>query len=164
MHYFTVRNIIKMAIAIAIIAYSQVSHGDRYVTLGGIAEHIGSDGYYDSEGFHNYNERGNNVAGVEFVSEETQLGLGHMEFDNSYYNKGSLSYVSKYWKLNEHVRVGVLGGVVQGYKDWQVSKHVRLGNELHAMVAPVVKVENENWFAQAAAFGNAVVITLGAKF
>jgi hypothetical protein len=164
MKYTTAMKSIKAALVIAVLFFTQASYADRYMTIGGIAEHIGSDGYRDFVGYRDYNERANNISGIEIVNEETQTGIGYMRFVNSYYNKGSLIYISNYWELNEHVKVGVFTGVVQGYKDWQLKKLAPLGNELHFMVAPIVKFETDNLFTQVAAYGNAIVVTFGAKF
>tara|TARA_B110000902_G_scaffold78758_1_gene93726 strand:- start:117 stop:611 length:495 start_codon:yes stop_codon:yes gene_type:complete len=141
----------------------QNASADSYVTIGGLVSHVGSDGYTDQKGFHTYNERNNNILGIEVVNEETQVGLGSLWFSNSYGNEGGLLYASKYWKLNDNVKVGALGGVVYGYKDWQINDRLRIGNELHVMVAPTAKVQYENLFTQISAYGNAVVVTIGIK-
>ena len=87
-----------------------------------------------------------------------------MSFSNSYGNEGGLLYASKYWEMNDNVKVGVLGGVVYGYEDWQINDNLKVGNKMHIMVAPTLKVESEDVYSQVSMYGNAVVLTLGFKF
>jgi len=144
---------------------AQSASADNYVTVGGIVDHIGSEGYTDQGVFHSYNERQNNIVGLEVVNEDTQVGLGVMSFSNSYGNEGGLLYASKYWELNESVKVGVLGGVVYGYEDWQINDNLKVGNKMHIMVAPTIKVESaKNVYVQGSLYGNAAVLTVGFKF
>lgn len=143
----------------------QNASADSYVTVGGVVNHIGSEGYTDQTGFHTYNERENNILGLEVVNEETQVGLGAMSFSNSYGNEGGLLYASKYWELNDSVKVGALGGVVYGYEDWQINDNLKVGNKMHIMVAPTIKVESSNnVYVQGSLYGNAAVLTIGFKF
>jgi len=146
-------------------AQSVYADQDNYVKVGGIVSHIGSDGYTDEHGSQqSWNERKNHIFGLEIVDKETQVGLGAMRFSNSYGNEGGLVYGSKYWKLNESVKVGVLAGVTYGYEDNQMNSRLRIGNKMHMMLAPTIKVESEGAFSQVSAYGNAVVMTVGFKF
>ena len=143
----------------------QNASAESYVTVGGVVNHISSEGYTDQTGFHTYNERENNILGLEVVNEETQVGLGVMSFNNSYGNEGGLLYASKYWELNDSVKVGVLGGVVHGYEDWQIDDNLKVGNKMHIMVAPTIKLESSNnVYVQGSLYGDAAVLTIGFKF
>ena len=145
-------------------AQSVYADQDNYVKVGGIVSHIGSDGYTENGAQKAWNERENHIFGLEVVDGETQVGLGAMRFSNSYGNEGGLVYGSKYWKLNGFVKVGVLAGLTYGYEDNQMNSRLRLGNKIHMMIAPTIKLESENVFSQVSAYGNAVVMTVGFKF
>lgn len=170
MKLMTKRNLIVVAIAAVIIFFTKPVHAEQetYITVGGIVDHIGSDGFIDpiSQELTAYNERANDVFGVEVVDKETQYGTGYMSFKNSYYNTGSLVYASKYWELNDNVKLGVLGGVVHGYEDHQMTEHLQLTDKTHAIFAPrlTIKSDKTNLFSSLTLFGNAAVLTFGSKF
>jgi hypothetical protein len=135
---------------------------DTYVTVGGTSSHIGGSGYTDETGYHPFNEGNNRLLGVEFV--KGSLGIGAFSFKTSYYVEGGSVYGSKYWALNDHIKVGVLGGLVFGYEDWQIDSMLRVSNKVHLMAAPTVKIEYANAYSQVSVFGSAVTMAFGLKF
>jgi hypothetical protein len=153
--------LMKHIVLLLLLICSQSTQAANYVQLGGVVDHIGSSGWTNSSGFQPYNERNNQILGFEAVDDRSNIGLGVLTFNNSYGNPGELLYASKYWSLNESVDIGFQGGLVRGYKDWQLNSRLKIDNLLHLMVAPVVKVETGEYFTQVAAYGNAIVLTWG---
>jgi hypothetical protein len=136
---------------------------DTYITLGGASYHVGQSGYTDDTGYNVFNQGNNRLIGVEIVKDS--VGIGAFSFKNSYYEASSAIYGSKYWEINEHIKVGVLSGIVMGYEDWQFNNALlKISNKVHLLAAPTVKIEYANAYSQVSVFGNALTMAFGLKF